>query len=847
MSFKINRGDSATPSLPNSAVPQAKGSRPAGSGHSSIFSKPLFPRAPRNASTSMAPRDTIPLLSAEQRAAPSDGQVPSARSGLMKPASSLLSRAGKAMSSGAQLVSSGMHQAGQAMSGAYQALSHSSHRPSHRPSHAGYVRLEHDAAAHQGGSPHGGGLAPGVDAPPMPSSRLLAAPRARAGDVQQAAVHPHPPAGGTENANPDVSAPARPAAARKNLPAFLESFKRGDMDRAFEPQQLVEVMLAVSKGTKFEQAVGKEAADNPDWGRQMQQRWNMLRNTVADARDSGDTKMPSLEGMIADRPSHFVKFMTAGNEPSLARLLQPQEQAAPVQKPAAPQVAPEAAPTQPHRRSETRPQASRPGHAVQRPGSSEDQPAAGSTRFQGTERPHRTRVEPQEPRATQPAAAKQEQPCVRQMLRQGDLDRPLEPQQLVEVMVVVSNLLAGSNGNDFRRPVRDQIANNPDWGLQMQQRWNTLRKAVADASKGGDANVPSLQYMIANRPTHFIKFMGSGNEKSLARLTQLPKQDAPVHKPAVPEVPVHAPSPRPQGRRQTEPHAPRNGHAVRPPSRTDGEHAQPAAALKVLGRSIAASQEKGREILHRMFNAPTGDERAAATRESYAHDAQHRRLIAARDQMRNDMPVGPLVGRLKELDGRIAALNQRADAQKELNQLQPARKALAAERAGMQARLEGLRPQFQQARELAAGLKDLAGIHGAREGHYAIGGPHPLHDRNTIETNFVRLDESRHLLGKEPQLLAAQQQLRALLQSGKLKGLSPQEAGELGKLARLDVGAQFDKLNDLQDVVARTRANLRAMGAGGLFEGIRTTPEERKVDRDEALRNHQDALDNGYL
>ena len=256
---------------------------------------------------------------------------------------------------------------------------------------------------------------------------------------------------------------------------------------------------------------------------------------------------------------------------------------------------------------------------------------------------------------------------------------------------------------------------------------------------------------------------------------------------------------------------------------------------------------------------------AQAVAERQRMYPEHGALIAARDQVqsaRNDMLAGPVLARLKDVDGKIADLEQRAGelnkviarwpsgsqqrvaATKEKNSLRPAWQALTAERADMRTQLEGLRPEFQQARQLAQGLTELAGAKGAKEGPLAIGGRYPLHYRETIETNYERLDQSKHLLGKEPQLQAAQQQLRALFQSGKLEGLSPKEAGELGKLAGLDLGAQFEKLSHLQDVVATTRKNLRAMGAGGLYEGIRATAGH---DMNDELRSHQDALDNGYL
>lgn len=597
-----------------------------------------------------------------------------------------------------------------------------------------------------------------------------------------------PTASGAQNADPNIGRPSSHAALKKNLPSFVERFSA---DRALGPKQLVEALVGLSKGTLFEAAVNQEVGRNPEWGQQMQQRWNLLRNSIADARDGGDTQVPSLQAMVTDRRARFIKFMATGDERSLARLMRPQVPAAAVQTP----------PPTPTRTSS--PQGQVPG------------PGAGASPAPG---------------ACAQLPPKQDVQAFAESYKLGQMDRDFSPKQLVEAMRALTT------GTPFEGAFKTKVETNPQWGRKMQQNWQALRQELEARHKAGDPGVPSLNQIVGNEAgrTDFIKFLGTG--KHMERL--LPPR------PQAAQAPQGLPEAHPQ--------------------------ASLASQLKVLDQRIADSEAKGKEILHRMFNAPTGPEREAATRESYTHKAPHAELVVSRRQVQAkleragaDSAAGQLSVRLKEVDAEIAKLKEgtallnqiiahapsrreQLDAKDQKNSLGPVWKALTAQRAGMQAELERLRPEFQEARELGKALAELAQAQGPAHGHFAIQGPFPLHGKETIETNFERMAESRHLMGKGPELHAAQQQLTGLLQSGKLEGMPPNEAKELGKLAQMDVGAQFEKLADLKEVVDRTRANLRAVGAGGLFEGIRTTPSQRKADLDAERDSHQDALNEGY-
>ena len=72
MSVKINGNQPTSPAASGPAAQESKGAQRSGPRHPSIFGRSLFSKAPKNNSTSMPPRGSTPLLSPEQRAAPSD-------------------------------------------------------------------------------------------------------------------------------------------------------------------------------------------------------------------------------------------------------------------------------------------------------------------------------------------------------------------------------------------------------------------------------------------------------------------------------------------------------------------------------------------------------------------------------------------------------------------------------------------------------------------------------------------------------------------------------------------------------------------------------------------------------
>lgn len=179
-----------------------------------------------------------------------------------------------------------------------------------------------------------------------------------------------------------------------------------------------------------------------------------------------------------------------------------------------------------------------------------------------------------------------------------------------------------------------------------------------------------------------------------------------------------------------------------------------------------------------------------------------------------------------------------------------AEKALAAHKA-QRGELIGLRNQIRarittlnlpQAQKLAQGLERLAQVEGPRQTDSRNGSV----QGSVIRSNFKAMEQHGGLLGKQDQLVAARQQLRDMMKSGMLDGLPPHEFSGFLKLAKMDVGAQFGKLHDLEHMVVQTEAQLERLGGGGLLRGVETTPQERAAAREAELSSHAEAMRNGY-
>lgn len=376
MSIKTIPGAPASPAASGPAAQESRASQR--SRRPSIFSNLSFANAPKNNSVSMGPRIKTPLLSPEQQTARSDGPTSGTKPWSMKAARSAVSRAEDRQEHPARPQTA--------------STARTEFRPDARMAEnvRPWVNGQENG---QGGSSQNVGPVPGRNTPSQPSSQALAMsrPAVHTGNVRQPAARPRPAAGGAENADPNVGRLSPHAAVKSSMPTLVENFST---DRPLTPKQLVAAMVNLTKGTDFEGAVSQTIANNPKWGQQMQQRWNTLRLSIADAKDDGNAQVPSLQDMVARRPASFVKFMGGGNESSFARLMKPMPQPAPAQ-----QVQPSAAPavhahahsprpsTRPQTRVDTQQQSQGPqqsprtGHAAGRQGRNERKPADECTRL----------------------------------------------------------------------------------------------------------------------------------------------------------------------------------------------------------------------------------------------------------------------------------------------------------------------------------------------------------------------------------------------------------------------------------------------------------------------------------
>lgn len=183
---------------------------------------------------------------------------------------------------------------------------------------------------------------------------------------------------------------------------------------------------------------------------------------------------------------------------------------------------------------------------------------------------------------------------------------------------------------------------------------------------------------------------------------------------------------------------------------------------------------------------------------------------------------------------------QEAAIEKRLGVVNEERMNLIAMRKLVQTRLAFI--EQPSSNPLVQSLIQLADVKGPAQmgGHLAVA------QGEIIRANKAALREQGGLLDQREDLIHAQQQVRKALSSGAFSELPPSEQSQMRKLARLDIGEKLSLVDDLKEMVRQTEGQLRAMGGGGLFDSIPTSPKERAAMRQEALRRDQEAWDNGY-
>jgi len=168
-----------------------------------------------------------------------------------------------------------------------------------------------------------------------PHQRPVASSRPQASNKPQPTVRTRPAVFGAENVNPNITRVTQHSAVKKNMPSFIDSFHRHDMNREFEPQHLVDAMKELARGTPFEADVNQEIDRNPKWGQQMQQNWNVLRQAVDNAKKAGDPDVPSLRQIVANQSGRadLVRFLAIGQD--MDKLLPPRPSVQQAAKPEA--------------------------------------------------------------------------------------------------------------------------------------------------------------------------------------------------------------------------------------------------------------------------------------------------------------------------------------------------------------------------------------------------------------------------------------------------------------------------------------------------------------------------------
>lgn len=181
-----------------------------------------------------------------------------------------------------------------------------------------------------------------------------------------------------------------------------------------------------------------------------------------------------------------------------------------------------------------------------------------------------------------------------------------------------------------------------------------------------------------------------------------------------------------------------------------------------------------------------------------------------------------------------------AKIERDLAAVKQERKELLALRKSIQVRLDFI--DKPTANELVQTLMQLGQVKGPRQTDSQIGSA----QGDVIRSNKNALRQQAHLLDKRDELIYTQRQVRQALERGTFNGLPPAELKQMRDLAALSIDKKLGQVGDLKEMVRQTDQQLKAMGVGGLFDGIQTTPEERARAEEEKRRADQEAWDNGY-
>ncbi|WCM86895.1 hypothetical protein [Acidovorax sp. NCPPB 3576] len=117
-------------------------------------------------------------------------------------------------------------------------------------------------------------------------------------------------------------------------------------------------------------------------------------------------------------------------------------------------------------------------------------------------------------------------------------------------------------------------------------------------------------------------------------------------------------------------------------------------------------------------------------------------------------------------------------------------------------------------------------------------------------STFKTAQEFNELSGQRDAILQSHKQLKQFLASDEMKGLryaDPQLHASLSQMANMDIGQSFNKLDALQSVAKDIEEAFDSQGISSILYSTPSTPEEIQARKEQELREHQEAIDQGYM
>lgn len=117
-------------------------------------------------------------------------------------------------------------------------------------------------------------------------------------------------------------------------------------------------------------------------------------------------------------------------------------------------------------------------------------------------------------------------------------------------------------------------------------------------------------------------------------------------------------------------------------------------------------------------------------------------------------------------------------------------------------------------------------------------------------STFKTAQEFDELSGQRDAIIKSQAQLKQLLASDEMDGLryaDPKLHASLSQMAKMDLGQSFRKLDALQSVAKDIEEAFDSQGLSSMLYSTPSTPEEIRERKEKELREHQEAIDQGYM